>query len=316
MSYVLTPKEVKERYGSMFCRGFCTIVDEKNNIAKVVETCTARGPVEWDLVNRKRAGGVILNTHLDGCTLTMSTFIGKKELKFGPSSAELGGQGLESLTIIDGKVHTVWKGIGGASIGIGACLPQAEGIIKTIYPDNFKIGGAHTASVEIITPMLIRVIVGIDDTDTKERGASWAMAMDMARKCPYGKFLEHKIIQLNPRSPNKTTNCCSTAVAFAIEPENTDCLVEFCKKFITENTLSDETAMAVFKGLKFSESFVDWCLRAKSTIYTLDEAIKVAESNDVEVTYITGKKGAIGAIAAIGCFDLGIKSAEISKIFE
>lgn len=316
MSYSLKPEEVREKYGKMFCKGFYTIVDEKNGLAKIIETCTARGPVEWDIVNRKRTGGVITNIVNDGHTILMDAVIGHKELKFGPASSELGGQGIESLSVEGNEVHTVWRGIAGASMGIGACIPQADTVIRTIYPDDFKIGGAHRACVEIVTPKMVRVIIGVDDTDTKEKGASWVTTMKMAAACPYGKFLEHKIIQLNPKAPNKTTNCCSTAVSFAVVPDDVDKLVEFCREFVAKDTVSDDTVMTVFKGLKQSDALVDWSWGAKSILYTIDDAVKIAEENDVQIIYITGNKGVIGAVAAIGCFDLGVRSAGVPEDFE
>lgn len=316
MPYTLKPEEVRERYGPMFCKGLYTIVDEKNGLAKVIETCSARGPMEWDIVNRKRTGGVIKDIVLDGHTMIMDAVVGEKELRFGPASAEIGGQGLESLRVVGDRVHTKWRGIAGASVGIGACLPQADGVIETIYPDDFKIGGAYTASTEIVTPKMIRVIVGVDDTDTPQQGASWVASLKMGMSCPYGRFLEHKIIQLNPKAPNKTTNCCSTAVSFAVEPKDLDKLVDYCKEFIRKESYSDDTVMTVFTGLKQSDALVDWSWKAKSVLYTPEEAVRVAEENDVEVIYITGKKGVIGAVAAIGCFDLGVRSAGVPEDFE
>ena len=226
MPYTLKPEEVRAKYGKMFCKGFYTIVDEKNGVAQIIETCTARGPIEWDIVNRKRTGGVITDMRLEGTTVTMDAVIGKRDLRFGPASSELGGQGIEELIVKGDRVRTVWRGIAGASVGIGACIPQAETVIETVYPDDFKMGGAHRATVEIVTPKMVRVIIGVDDTDTKEKGASWVTSLRMATTCPYGKFLEHKIVQLNPKAPNKTTNCCSTAASFAVEPKDVDKLIE------------------------------------------------------------------------------------------
>ena len=37
---------------------------------------------------------------------------------------------------------------------------------------------------------------------------------------------------------------------------------------------------------------------------------------NIEIYEITGKKGTIGAVAAIGCFDLGVRSAGIPEDFE
>jgi tRNA(Ile2) C34 agmatinyltransferase TiaS len=42
----------------------------------------------------------------------------------------------------------------------------------------------------------------------------------------------------------------------------------------------------------------------------------VAEKNGVRLVEITGKRGAIGAVAAIGCFDLGIRAASLPEDFE
>lgn len=316
MSYKLTPEEVRGRYGPMFCRGFYTIVDEDAGVAKIVEMCSARGPIEWDVVNRKRTGGVITGMELEGTTLIMDTKIGTGEMHFGPSSAELGGQGVESLTVEGDRVRTVWKGIAGAGVGVGACIPQAETVIETVYPDDFVMGGAHLVRTEIVTPKMVRVIIGVDDTDTKEKGASWVTTMKMAKACPIGKFLDHKIIQLNPRAPNKTTNCCSTAVSFAVVPEDVDGLVEFCRDFVAKETVSDDTVMTVYTGLSMPDALKEWCWNAKTILYTVEDAERVAAENGVKVLKITGEKGVIGAVAAIGCFDLGLRSAGVPEDFE
>ncbi len=316
MPYTLKPEEVRAKYGKMFCKGFYTIVDEKNGVAQIIETCTARGPIEWDIVNRKRTGGVITDMRLEGTTVTMDAVIGKRDLRFGPASSELGGQGIEELIVKGDRVRTVWRGIAGASVGIGACIPQAETVIETVYPDDFKMGGAHRANVEIVTPKMVRVIIGVDDTDTKEKGASWVTSLRMATTCPYGKFLEHKIVQLNPKAPNKTTNCCSTAASFAVEPKDVDKLIEYCKDFVAKDTVSDDTVMTVFSGLRIPKALEKWSWDAKSVLYTKEDALKVAQENGVDVIYITGDKGAIGAVAAIGCFDLGLRSAGVPEDFD
>ncbi len=42
----------------------------------------------------------------------------------------------------------------------------------------------------------------------------------------------------------------------------------------------------------------------------------MAEQNGVRIIEITGPDGAIGAVAAIGCFDLGLRSAGLPEDFE
>jgi methanogenesis imperfect marker protein 11 len=292
------------------------MVDEERGIAQIVEKCISKGPGEWDVVNRKRSGGVINKIRMDGQTLIMDVKVGEKELNFGPVSEHVGGQGLASLRVEGSEVRTTWYGIAGATVGIGACIPQCPDVIRTEYPDDFKIGGAHIAHVDIITPKTVRVIIGVDDTDTKEKGASWVTTLKMGSSCPVGSFIEHKIIQLNPKVPNKTTNCCATAVSFAVKEEEIPALIEYCAEFIRKESFSEETVMTVFKGLAIPKALNGYGMRAKTEILTEDEAIKAAERCGVVVVSITGVKGIVGAVAAIGCFDMGAEAAGIPEDFQ
>jgi methanogenesis imperfect marker protein 11 len=313
---ILRPDEVEKKYGKHFCKNFFTLVDEENGVGQIVEICKHRGPGEWDVVNRKRAGGILKSIRQDGTTLIMDVALGKKELNFGPVSADIGGQGVSGMVVEGDRVRTSWFGIAGASIGVGACIPQCPDVIHTEYPDNFVLGGANAVHLDIITPKMVRVIIGMDDTDTKEVGASWVVALKLGETCPIGKFIEHRIIQLNPKVPNKTTNCCSTAVSFAVKEEEIPELVEYCKEFIRKESYSKDSVMTVFKGLKIPEGLAKYGWGAKSILYTEEDAIKAAKENGVEIYEITGSKGTIGAVAAIGCFDLGGKAAGIPEDFE
>ena len=316
MVTVLRPDEVKAKYGPMFCQGLYTIVDEKTGRVRIIEKCSAHGPAEWDVVNRRRTGGVIDKADLEGTAIVMDVRLGEKELNFGPASAELGGQGISACRIEGNEVRTTWYGIAGASVGVGACLPACKDVLRTEYPDDFKMGGGHTAHVDIITPKLVRVIIGVDDTDTKEKGATWATSLAMAKECPYGIFMEHKIIQLNPKSPTKTTNCCSTAVSFAVREEEVPKLVEFCFDYVKRNSYSEDAVMTVFQGLTIPDALREFGWSAKSIMYKVEDAEKIAAENGVQIISVTGNGGIIGAVAAIGCADLGLEAAGVPEDFE
>ena len=204
MTLILTPKEVQQRFGKKFSKGIYTLVDEKNGIAQVVEQCTAKGPVEWDALNRSRAKGVVKEVFVDGNTLIMNTEIGEGDVQFGPASKDLGGQALKSLNVEGDEVHTTWLGLAGASVGVGACLAQAPGVIRAVYPDLKGIGGANQVEITIVTRKMKRLILGIDDTDSKEKGASWVLMLELMNAMPHAAPLQHKIIQLNPKVPGLT----------------------------------------------------------------------------------------------------------------
>ncbi|UCE73718.1 MAG: hypothetical protein JSV56_11930 [Methanomassiliicoccales archaeon] len=316
MTEILTPEEVTQRFGRMFSLGFFTLVDEKNGIAQVIEHCTAKGPVEWDALNRMRAGGVVENTFVDGNTLIMNTKIGEREVKFGPASKDLGAQALKSLKVIGEEVHTTWLGLAGASIGVGACLPQAPGVIRAIYPDLEGLGGAKEVEIIIVSKKLKRLVLGVDDTDSKEKGASWVLMLELMNSMPHAEPLLHKIIQLNPKVPEKTTSCVSIGASFAVEEEKIPSAVDFAVDFIGDHSLSKHTSLAVFEGLSVPEELKAYGLEAKSRIISIVEAEEVAEKNGVRMIEITGNRGKIGARAAIGCFDWGLQAAGLKEDFK
>ncbi len=312
----LSPEEVTGKYGKLFCRGVFTLIDERNGVAQVIEECSAKGPVEWDACNRKRAGGAITDITVEGNTIIMDAIIGEGEVHFGPASKDLGGQGLRSVVVDGEEVRTTWVGLAGASVGVGACMPQGPGTIAAEYPDDVKIGGAHRVEVTVITPKLVRAIISVDDTDTKQQGASWSLMLKIARECPIGTFLKHKIVQLNPNVPEKTTNCVSVGVSFAVKEKDLPALLDHFKEQLRKNTFSQETTMAYYVGLRIPQELEEYGWNAKSVIYKPSQAEEVAERTGVRIVEITGRRGTIGAVAAIGCFDLGVKAAGLPEDFE
>ncbi len=315
MSEILTPAQVRERHGVLFSKRLITLVDERAGKARVIEECSAQGPVEWDAVNRMRARGVVEHVEVQGTTLTMDVRIGIGEVRFGPATKDTGGQALKSLEIRDGMVDTTWVGLAGASVGVGACLPQAEGVEKVEYLSDSGVGGGKKVEVRITTPLHRRLVIGIDDTDTKEKGATWVLGLKLGQQMPHATLLTHKIIQLNPHAPQKTTNCSSTGLAFAVRPDMMAKAVSWAKEFVRENTFSDQTSIAVFEGLEIPKGLVKYGSEAKHSILAIHDAEDLARQTGVELIEVTGRRGSIGALAAIGCFDLGLYSAGLPEDF-
>jgi len=85
---------------------------------------------------------------------------------------------------------------------------------------------------------------------------------------------------------------------------------------VRKETFSDNTVVAAFVGLRVPEPLVKYGWEAKSILYSVDSAFLVAERNGVRIIEITGRNGAIGAVSAIGCFDLGLRAAGLPEDFE
>jgi methanogenesis imperfect marker protein 11 len=262
-----------------------------------------------------RAGGVVKEVFVDGNTLIMNTTIGEGEVNFGPASKDLGGQALKSLEIQGDEVYTTWLGLAGASVGVGACLPQAPGVIRAIYPNLEGLGGANQVEITVVSKKLKRLVLGIDDTDSKKEGASWVLMLNLMNAMPYATPLLHKIVQLNPNVPEKTTSCVSIGASFAVEEGKLEDAVDYAVEYIRENTISRHTSLAVFEGLQIPYSVKAYGLDAKSRIISQEETENVALKNHVRIIEITGGRGKIGALAAVGCFHMGMKAAGLTEDF-
>ena len=308
----LTPYEVKQRFGPLFSQKFLVMVDELRGKAEIIEQCRARGPIEWDAMNRCRAGGAVTGCSVEGTGMVIGAKIGKYPINFGAASGNIGGQALEAVEIDGDEVITSWAGIAGAGVGVAACLPQAPGVIRSEYPDeeDLKIGGARTNRVRIISPRYEKICVGIDDTDTKTEGATWVMALQCAEACHVDgvEFLNMRLVQLNPDVPNKTTNCVGSALNFAARPDKVPELLAFIRSFVETHTFSKDTGIAYHRGIGFSEESDALCA-VKTEILTLDQAEKMAGDLGIFFIDTNVRKGRIGALGAVLWGNKGIEAA-------
>ena len=302
---ILNPSQVKEKFGPMFSQRFLTMVDNKKNIAEIIETCAVKGTIEWDAVNRCRAGGAIQWCEVEGTTMTMRARLGKSPIKFGPTDIEYGGQGLESVIVKDDTVRTRWAGCGGAGLGVAACLTQAPGVLYSDYPtdEDIKVGGARANRVDIVTPLYEKVTIGIDDTDNKEGGATWVLALKaskVASAIEGVQSLNLRLIQLFPKSPHKTTNCVSSAITFAVRPDTVDSLVNSVVSTVKSETRSDKTGIAVYRGIGVPPALNLFGWEIKKRLVTVDAVEAQAQAAGIPfIDLFENHEGRIGALAAI-----------------
>jgi methanogenesis imperfect marker protein 11 len=307
----LKPDEAKKRYGPLFSRKFLVMVDECSGRVEIHEQCRARGTIEWDAINRRRAGGAVTSCSVEGETMIIGAKLGKYPVNFGAASGDIGGQALESVEVDGTEVITSWAGIAGAGVGIAACLPQAQGVIRAEYPseDDLTVGGARTNRVRIVSPKYEKICIGIDDTDTKTEGATWVMALKCAEACHIDgvEFLNMRLVQLNPAVPYKTSNCVSSALNFAVKPQNVPALLDFVRSYVDNNTVSRDTGIAYYQGIGFSAESPALAL-VKNAIMTLPEAENAA--TDANIVFIDGnaRKGRIGALGAVLWGNRGIEA--------
>jgi len=202
--------------------------------------------------------------------------------------------GIESVLIDQDEIQITYSGLGGG--GVGATLSRAKAGDVLRY-DITECGGGRIATGTIVVPRRERLIIGVDNTDSKTVGATWSLIHNIGCKVDRqdARYLSHSLIQLFP-VPTKTQNCVSTAVEFACLPGKAEGMINDFKMLLEKYSVSDETGMAVFKGFDPS-GLLAYGLRCKNERVNYDDAL--AEAHNVGVEIVLDGQGLIGAVAAL-----------------
>jgi methanogenesis imperfect marker protein 11 len=159
---------------------------------------------------------------------------------------------------------------------------------------NEPSGGGRKAGATIWLPKMQRVLIGVDDTDTPDEGATWTLTHNIARAIENedSRYLSHTIVQLFP-VPYRTKNCVSIVCEFATTDRAG--LVSAYQRLLEKYTLSDETGMAVFSGFD-PDPLLSFGQNVKRGEVRRD---LIPSSTDGNLELRMEGRGVIGAVAAI-----------------
>jgi len=173
-----------------------------------------------------------------------------------------------------------------------------------LLPPLWKIsesGGEKCARGTIAVPRRERVLIGIDDTDSKDVGATWTLTHNIAKKldCNEAVYLSHSLVQLFP-VPEKTQNCMSTVLEFGcVNDKAKSRLVDTFKKAINKYTASPQTGLVVLSDF-YAKGLYQYSNRCRTERISKEEAMQCARENGVEV--LLDGNGVIGALASLPWF--------------
>jgi methanogenesis imperfect marker protein 11 len=207
---------------------------------------------------------------------------------------------LTGVEITEDSVIFSEKGIGGAPDLIRLFTSSCKRRVET--PMN---GGG--VSFEIEYPLYRKVVIGLDDTDSSTKGATFVTALRIAgivEKVVKGTKFLRLTLSLNwPRNPAKTTNNASSALVFAVKPGREEELINQFTRLATRYTISKETGMTAMNKVQAPEPLITYARKVKSVHVDISEAFKVADQTGVRAIPITGERGLIGALSATGLVD-------------
>jgi methanogenesis imperfect marker protein 11 len=276
-------------------------VDEKAGVAELIED-HARGMClggsAWSLYHYTENSKSVIWSKREGSRLFYKVKLSKEgapsrlEPSYKPAS-------IESVVLNGDKVRVTYSGLAGAGVA-ALSRGMADGV------DGVEVlewgGGKRLGRATIILPRKVKVIVGIDDTDKADEGATWSLVNEIAFEISKHRgvdYLEHAIVQLYPQNPYKTQNCVSISVSFAVPPQLRDSIVKEFRGAAAERTFSKETGMAYLTGVMIQDGLKAFAKRAKVGMVTVEDAERAATENNVKLFQITGVRGLIGAVAAI-----------------
>ena len=200
--------------------------------------------------------------------------------------------GISGVIVDEKEIAVTYIGMGGGGVGATSCRADAKGVLRGRSDES---GGGKVAEATIWLPRRQRVLIGVDDTDTPEEGATWTLVHNIAKAVEdkQSAYLSHTIVQLFP-VPYRTKNCVSLVAEFATtEPQQ---LIARFHNLLQKYTLSEKTGMAAYTGFTPSEALLAFGRKVKRGEVNPGLFRSI---NDDRLEIIMNGRGIIGAVAAL-----------------
>ncbi|OFV68437.1 MAG: Transcriptional regulator TrmB [Candidatus Syntrophoarchaeum caldarius] len=273
------------------CRRIFTTVED--DLIEIFHACRSEGCLEFCEWAHGGAGGVVRHVKKEGMLLHEIVEVGKKEIDLKRYSV-----GVMDVYVKDGIVYQRIASRGGPAYSLTEMMQFAEGVIEVRVEDHpdYTVGTILTEALEHLT-------IAVDDTDRGDRGATFALTLGLLNVLSTlpGVFpISHKVAFLKPDIPHRTVGNSVSFIELAIKPQILDTVIEESVRYLKSETLSDETGMAYRIGFKENADLRAFAAKARREEVSVEDAMRVAELANVGVLEVTGRRGIIGAVAALG----------------
>jgi methanogenesis imperfect marker protein 11 len=267
------------------------VADESGTRVELVEFFDCVGGAMWSKCHYVKSP-VVEYSRIVGNTMRYMTRPGTVDL---PLEGSRFPAGISGVTVDKNEVSVRYIGMGGGGVGATSCRDTAQGVLRSKSDES---GGGRVAGSTIWVPRHSRVLIGVDDTDTPDRGATWTLVHNIARAVEDDRsvYLSHTIVQLYP-VPYRTKNCVSLVAEFAsTDPQR---LINRFHRLLERYTLSEKTGMSAFRGFAPPQELVDfgWSVKRGEIEPGLLDSLNVKN-----LDMIMNGRGIIGAVAALPFF--------------
>ncbi len=283
------------------CKRIFALVDGARMLVEFCHECLSFGAMCFCQLEYQRSSKLLLASRIEGPFLRLRMKVGKHPVDVGPPPKP--ALGVESLELLEGFVKVTMKAYGGAAHSLMETMPHAKGVVAVSVKKegDFAVG-------ELLLKSYVRVVVGVDDTDSVEGGATWALTLDVARKlCERlsedAILLSHKVVALDPLNKWRTAGNYASLVEVALHSSKIPSFLEAFANEIAERSLSSFTGAAWLQGLHIPQVLRQLGFAAKKREIPLKELESVCRQAGVEILLGEGKRGCVGAVAALSFVD-------------
>ena len=279
---------------SSTCRRLFTTVD--GDFVEIYHDCTSGSCAAFCGHHHALAGGALTAVHRDGTLL-------RECGRIGWHPAEIGLSPLPAVGVIgierDGDfIVQHIRSVGGPAYSLSDMMARAEGVVR-VEPRH----EGHMVEGKVWTKALTHVTIGIDDTDTKDGGATFALALALLTYVTRIRGvlpISHHVAMLNPAIFAKTAGNSASFIEVAVSPDTYKDLVDKTTRFVADESLSHEWGIAIRSGLVMPEGLRDYGKLAREQVISRAIAEATAERFGVTLKGGNGVIGALGAVALTG----------------
>lgn len=272
------------------CKRIFTTVD--GDMVSIYHECLSGGCAAFCTHHHRKAGGVVTEAARDGTLLFELARLGEGSAEIGlPPRAAVGVVGVRRV-----GEHVIQRirCTGGPAFSLTQMMAMAEGV------ENVTIlTSGDTVEGEVWTRALTHVIIGLDDTDSRDAGATFALAVALLQhlsKMPGIIPILHRVVMLNPGIEERTAGNSCSYIEIAAEPAVVDGLMERAARFVAEESFSPEWGIAMKCGFSIPEGLRAFGRDARARRVSREACEAVAGAHGVR---LAGGRGVVGALAAV-----------------
>ena len=272
------------------CRRIFTTTDGKR--VEIFHDCMSGACAAFCGYHHLRAGGVINAVSRDGTLLRECARIGNAPVSIGlsPNSAV----GIAGIACTGDHIVQQIHCIGGPAYSLTDMMSRAEGVTRV---ELDHAGGIVEGKVW--TQALTHLTIGVDDTDSKGGGATFALALALLTRLSTGRLvlpISHHVVMLNEKIENKTAGNSASYIEVAVYPSRIDRVMAKTQEFVENESLSPEWGLAFLKGLTIPPVLREYGRTVRTAV--VDRAMAEKAANRAGAV-LAGGNGVIGALGAV-----------------